>query len=269
MATAGGRERRRAGRFWIAAIVGLVLGALGMLAAVLGIGMPLAVGHRNNLPLEKAYGNGAVGIASRLGAGKAQTPAAQNRGAVVTGREAYTGSCAVCHGATGDGNGAFGQALFPPATDLRGHDTQEKSDAQLFWIIKNGLSFAGMPGFASQYDDQGIWALVAYTRSLGGSGASGALPVPTPAAAQLALADPTGNPAAQGAAVYFAQGCQTCHGASGEAPGELRLRGGGREATEAVRNGRRGMPAYAPTQLPDSQLTVLLAYLDTFSGGQR
>ncbi|MGN6757877.1 MAG: c-type cytochrome, partial [Thermomicrobiales bacterium] len=104
---------------------------------------------------------------------------------------------------------------------------------------------------------------------LGGSGASGALAVPTPAAAQLALADPAGNPAAQGAAVYFAQGCQTCHGASGDAPGELRLRGGGREATEAVRNGRRGMPAYSTAQLPDSQLTTLVAYLDTFSGGRR
>jgi mono/diheme cytochrome c family protein len=262
-----GRGRR--GRLWVGLLAGVLFGAVGMLALVFVIGMPLAVGHRNNLPLEKAYGNGAVGIASRLGAGKAQSPTVSNAGALVSGREAYTGSCAVCHGANGDGTGAFGQALFPPATDLRGHDTQEKSDAQLFWIIKNGLSFAGMPGFATQYDDQGIWALVSYTRSLGGSGASGALPVPTPALAQLALADPAGNPAAQGAAVYFAQGCQTCHGAVGDAPGELRLRGGGREANDAIRTGRRGMPTYSTVQLPDAQLTVLLTYLDTFSGSRR
>jgi mono/diheme cytochrome c family protein len=110
---------------------------------------------------------------------------------------------------------------------------------------------------------------VAYTRSLGGSGATGALAVPTPATAQLALADPAGNPAAQGAAVYFAQGCQTCHGATGEAPGELQLRGGGREATGAIRNGRRGMPAYSTAQLPDPQLTMLIAYLDTFGSERR
>ena len=259
MATTSGRR----GRGFLVFVLGFLAGIVVVGAVALFVAMPLAVGHRNNLPLEKLYGDVAVGIASRTGAGEATNPLAGNSRAVQTGRLAYTGSCASCHGANGDGKGVFGQATFPPASDLRGHDTQEKSDAQLFWIIKNGLSFTGMPGFAGQYDDQGLWSLVAYTRALG-SGGAGAATVPTPSADHLAVADPLGSPAQRGAAVYFAQACQSCHGPVGNAPGELGLRGGGREAPQAVRQGRPGMPIYGPAQLTDAQLNDLVAYLNTF-----
>jgi mono/diheme cytochrome c family protein len=255
---------------WRSLLVGLIIGALGGLGAVIFVGMPLAIGHRRDLLLERLYGDLAVGIAAQTQAGAAQNPVAQNRRALEAGRLAYTGSCAVCHGVNGDGKGAFGTALYPPATNLQAHDTQEKSDAQLFWIIKNGLSFLGMPAFGDQYDDQQTWALVAYTRSLGNaSSRRNAEAIPTPVGEQLAMADPGGDAAHRGAAVYFAQGCQMCHGATGDAPGELHLRRGGREAPEAVRRGRRGMPTYGPDQISEAQLDDLVAYLDTFAGGRR
>ena len=144
---------------------------------------------------------------------------------------------------------------------------QEKSDAQLFWILKNGLSFAGMPAFGQQYDDQTLWALVSYMRAL--PKGSGALAVPTPDATQLAMADPQGDPVHRGAAVYFAQGCANCHGAVGNAPGELRLRGADREAQQAVRQGRNGMPAYNQAQITNAELNDLIAYMGTFAGGRR
>ena len=240
---------------------------MGVIATPIGvvlIGMPLALGHRNDLPLETLYGNAAVDLAVKLQAGNQPNPLGQNNRALETGRNAYTGSCAECHGANGDGKGAFGQSLYPPATDLRAHDTQEKSDAQLFWIIKNGLSFAGMPGFASQYDDQTSWAMVSYVRSFGKQAAV-PLAVPPPTTAQLAKADPSGDAIARGAAYYFAQGCHECHGAVGNAPGELGLRGGGREASQAVRRGRQGMPAYTVDQLSDAQLNDMIQYMNTFS----
>jgi mono/diheme cytochrome c family protein len=245
-------------------LLGLVLGgALAGLFVVL-VAMPFALGHRDNLPLEKLYGDLAVGLVVRTQAGAAQNPLAQNPRALESGRVAYIGACAVCHGANGDGNGMFGQSIYPPATDLRAHDTQEKSDAQLFWIIKNGLSFAGMPGFGSQYSDQDIWNLVTYTRALANtSAARPAFDVPAPTLDQIAIANPQSDAAQRGAAVYFASGCQLCHGALGNAPGELRLRSG-REAEEAVRRGRRGMPRYDQTQISNAQLSDVVAYMNTF-----
>lgn len=240
-------------------IGGLIGAAIALLAVVL-VGMPLAIGHRNDLPLERLYGDYAVSVAAKLQAGNETNPLANNSRVMETGRAAYTGSCAICHGAAGDGKGLFGEGLYPNATDLRGHDTQEKSDAELFWIIKNGISFVGMPGFANHYDDQTLWALVTYTRALGSANPPAAEQIPAPTTAQLAVADPTGSQEARGAAVYFAQGCNLCHGVPGETTSRYRL-GGGRETDEAVREGRRGMPAYDRSQISDQELQDLIAYI--------
>lgn len=260
---------RPGAKSWVMLILGLVGGGLATLVLVVLIGMPMALGHRIDLPLEKVYGNLAVDLVTRTQAGSAKNPLAQNPRTLEAGRLAYTGSCAVCHGAVGDGKGEFGQAVYPPATDLRSRDTQQKTDAQLFWIIKNGLSFAGMPGFSKQYDDQAVWSLVTYTRSFGNStGTSSTFSVPAPTSDQLALADPHGDATQRGAAIYFAQGCDSCHGAVGNAPGELRLRGGGREASQALRRGRPGMPVYDQRQISDAQMADLAAYMNTFGGAR-
>lgn len=267
------------------AVTPLLVGALvGVLATILlGAVMvgPLVVAKRNDLPLERVYGDFAVSVASRVGGGTQQNPVAQNPRAVAAGRDAYTGSCSVCHGATGDGRGAFGQSSYPNATDLTSHDTLEKSDGQMFWIVKNGLSFSGMPGFADQYSDQDIWSIVTYVRALQDPGSAptgrnaqvrfGPIVVPTPTSEQLDRADPSSaDAAARGAAVYFAQGCQTCHGPVGDAPGNLALgRGGGFEGVRAIRQGRPGMPSYSPALVNDRELADLQAYLATIGSTRR
>ena len=91
--------------------------------------------------------------------------------------------------------------------------------------------------------------------------------VPTPTTLQLAAANPSGDAAQRGAAIYFAQGCQSCHGPIGDAPGNLALRGRGE--TGAIRRGRSGMPAYGADQISDAQLADLEAYLQTFAGQQQ
>jgi mono/diheme cytochrome c family protein len=246
-------------RFIATALLGAVVaGAVALVVAV-----PLALTHRQDLPLERAYGAAAVSIVSRILAGDAANPVANDPRAVATGRNAYTGSCAVCHGAKGDGRGTFGPGTYPDATDLLGDATKQKTDAQLFWIVKNGLGFTAMPAFADQYGDAEIWAMVAYVRALQRGGA-GALAVGAPTAAQLALADPAGDRMARGAAIYFAQGCHLCHGAEGDAPGDLAIRG--RVETEIVRKGdERGMPRYGVERISDAELTDLEAYMLRFA----
>jgi mono/diheme cytochrome c family protein len=150
----------------------------------------------------------------------------------------------------------------PPATDLTGRDARAKSDAELFWIVKNGLSFTAMPGFGESYKDEDIWALVSYVRELERGGA-GAIDVPPASAGELSLADPRGDAVARGAAIYFAQGCALCHAANGEAPGSLSIRG--RIETVVVRRGERGMPAYGPDRIGDAELKDLEAYLLRFA----
>ena len=74
--------------------------------------------------------------------------------------------CAQCHGSTGTGNGAFGATTYPPAASLVAHDAVKRSDSELYWIIKNGISLTGMPGFGGQTTDRDVWGLVWYVRQL-------------------------------------------------------------------------------------------------------
>ena len=148
-------------------LLGFVLGLLcAGSAALLGLGPFLR--HRNDLPLERVLAEVTKELAvPRDASTRAPTVRLDDPQVLARGRTAYTASCAACHGAAGEGRGAFGPGLYPDATDLRAHDTQEKSDGALFWIVKNGLSFEGMPAFAGRYGDDDIWALVGYIRVLG------------------------------------------------------------------------------------------------------
>lgn len=260
---------------WRSWIGGFVAGAVIVLVFSAVAIAPWLLTHRHSLPLERRFGDYAVSMAARLHAGSAANPAPADNRTLERGQYAFTGSCTQCHGPTGNGkNGALSATLFPPATDLTTGDAKEKSDAELFWITKNGLSFTGMPGFAGQYNDDAIWALVAYMRSLQGQGSAARAPitVPAPTGAELAKAGPNGDTAARGAQVYFAQNCQLCHGGAGAAPGELRLRLEGNDASTVcqIRNGPNGMPAYPNAQISDADMVDLIAFLKTLptaSGG--
>jgi mono/diheme cytochrome c family protein len=242
-------------------VVPFLAGAATALVVVLVVALPFALTHRQDLPLERIYGDAAVSAVSRILGGDAPNPLAADPRALSTGRAAYTGSCAVCHGAKGDGRGVFGRTTYPDATDLTG--VKNKSDAQLFWIVKNGLGFTAMPAFGGQYKDEQIWAMVAYIRALQ-NGTASALAIPEPSLAQLSAADPAASRQARGAAIYFAQGCHLCHGPEGDAPGDLSLHG--RIQTDIVRQGdERGMPAYGKDVITDAELADLEVYLLRFA----
>ena len=256
-------HRRSLGAF----LLGGALGALGLLLLLVAVALPLAVGHRRDLPLERLYGDFAVSLAARLHADGVPPQPTQNPRALAEGRASYL-TCAQCHGPTGKGDGVYGHGTYPNATDLTAGDAKEKSDAELFWITKDGLSFTGMPGFGGQFSDQDIWQLVTYMRALQDGQAGAPVAVPTASAQQLAVANPAGTMPEQGAMVYFAQGCQACHGPVGNGPQNLAIRDT-REATQAVREGRQGMPAYGPDRVSDADLQKLIAYMDTFNNRGR
>lgn len=79
----------------------------------------------------------------------------------------YEEHCAVCHGDNGNGAPKFHGIMYPRPTDLRSDDTQEMSDGELYWVIKNGVRWSGMPAFGTPGDDdEHAWNMVAYVRHL-------------------------------------------------------------------------------------------------------
>ena len=62
----------------------------------------------------------------------------------------------------------MGRAFYPPVPDMRGPETQRRTDGELFSIIENGVRLTGMPawGTGSAADQQSSWALVHFIRHL-------------------------------------------------------------------------------------------------------
>ena len=85
---------------------------------------------------------------------------------VAIGQMAYGGECANCHGVDGRTPTDIGRWMYPRTLALDSAEVQQWSDAELFWIVKNGIRLSGMPGFGKIHKDEQIWHLVHYVRSL-------------------------------------------------------------------------------------------------------
>ena len=83
-------------------------------------------------------------------------------------REDFTDRCAVCHGSDGSGQTQDGRNLYPKPPDLRAPQTQNLTDGQIRYIIRNGVRLTGMPAWSHPHEEQDndSWKLVLFIRDL-------------------------------------------------------------------------------------------------------
>lgn len=101
----------------------------------------------------------------RRHAPSASLPDGNDEDRVRLGAGHFHAGCAYCHGSPGTPISPVAANMLPPPPDLTdkvGH----WRDGELFWIVKHGLKYAGMPGFPSLHRDDEIWAVVAFLRRL-------------------------------------------------------------------------------------------------------
>ncbi|MCI0350718.1 MAG: cytochrome c [Acidobacteriales bacterium] len=84
------------------------------------------------------------------------------------GLEHFADHCAACHANDGSGDTMFGKGLYPKPPDLRGEETQDKPDGEIYHIIENGIRLSGMPAFGEKgrTDSKSTWNLVLFIRHL-------------------------------------------------------------------------------------------------------
>ena len=92
--------------------------------------------------------------------------------ALAAGGQRYTRLCAVCHGATGNGDGklAAATAAYGRRPSNLTDDVWDRgsSDGEIFVVIRDGIEpDFNMPGFKGRLSDAEIWRVVLYVRSLG------------------------------------------------------------------------------------------------------
>jgi mono/diheme cytochrome c family protein len=103
-------------------------------------------------------------LASPAGARELKNPVEPTPLAIAEARDHYADHCAICHANNGSGKTQIGANLYPPAPDMRADSTQRLSDGEIFYIIKNGIRFTGMPGWGGE--DEENWKLVLFIRHL-------------------------------------------------------------------------------------------------------
>lgn len=116
-------------------------------------------------------------------------------GEIIRGAGHYARVCAHCHGAPGIGQGPVALSMNPRPQYLP-VVAANFSDAELFWIIRNGVRMTAMPAWPVAGRDDEVWALVAFVRTLPKQTA--------PDYIRLAYGDPSAQPVAPGVAAFAA-----------------------------------------------------------------
>ncbi|MGZ8366930.1 MAG: c-type cytochrome, partial [Nitrospira sp.] len=108
--------------------------------------------------------------AERGEARKMKSPITVTPDVIAKGKDLYEGkgTCANCHGQTGEGDGAGGLLLTPGPrnfTNCKFH--KKRNDGELFWVLKNGSPGTGMPALVKGgiLTEEEAWSIIAYERT--------------------------------------------------------------------------------------------------------
>ena len=86
-------------------------------------------------------------------------------GQVALGAVHYADGCAPCHGAPGEPRSPLVLAMTPPPPWLPRVIPTWDTEA-LFWIVRHGVKYSGMPAWPTQARADEVWAVVAFLRAL-------------------------------------------------------------------------------------------------------
>ena len=111
---------------------------------------------------EYAIANRALAVSIPTPAKDAKNPMRPAPAALTEARKYYSDNCAVCHANDGTGKTNTAKGLSPEVPDLRAAHVQKLTDGEMFYIIKNGVRFTGMPGW--DLSDERAWQLVLLIR---------------------------------------------------------------------------------------------------------
>lgn len=215
----------------------LAAGLVGALVVVSGV-VPIAAssGHFAvtewflHFAMKRSVATHAIGV---------EVPELDDDRLVTIGAGHYEHGCRYCHGAPGARMPRVPVAMTPHPPRL--DDAANAYDAaELFYIVRHGVKFTGMPAWPAEGRDDEVWAVVAFLR---------AWPKLDDAGYRELIGAPS---AASDAPAVVVEACARCHGIEGDGRSGIFPRlGGQREAylrgsLEAYATGARASGIMAP-----------------------
>jgi hypothetical protein len=111
---------------------------------------------------EYSVANFAMGLSIPAEAKRLKNPLTPDAQLLTEAGKHFNENWAICHAEDGTGKTPLAAGLSPEVPDLRAEHVQRLTDGELFYIIKNGVRFTGMPGW--DLEDKRLWGLVALIR---------------------------------------------------------------------------------------------------------
>lgn len=129
---------------------------LGLGAAALALSVTISAQHK-------------PGTHSHPDAAKLKNPTPATAESIASGRKLYDRHCSDCHGNTGKGDGMAGEGLDEKPSNLTDATWEHgASDGELFVVIRDGAGpKSEMKGYGKKINEQQIWDVVNFVRSLG------------------------------------------------------------------------------------------------------
>jgi cytochrome c553 len=147
------------------AVVGLLVAALlgGLLIAVSGV-VPIAASS-GHWPITEWFLQFAKRRSISTHSLGIDVPPLDDPDLILKGATHYEIGCRPCHGSPGLPLPRIPASMLPHPPDLR-ERIRDAKPSELFYVVKHGLKFTGMPAWpASQREDE-VWAVVAFLREL-------------------------------------------------------------------------------------------------------
>lgn len=179
-------------------------------------------------------------------------PPPQSPDAARLGAAHYELGCAACHGAPGRPPSALQTAMLPSPPRLDNVD-REWSPPQLYWIVRNGQKYTGMPAWIAPGRADEVWSVVAFLGGLSDLDAKSYRELAGIARSRPALG------LGPGASIERLEVCARCHGAPGTVPpiGTVpQLSGQSRGYLE------RALREYADGRRPSGHMQLVARMLD-------
>lgn len=259
-------------RAWVlrAGIVLTLLAAAGFVVAASGIvPMKASSGH---WPITLALLQFAKNRSIQTHSLAIDVPELGQQWQVMKGAGHYENGCAPCHGSPAQSSPRIAAAMLPKPPSLS-QRVAGRNPAQLFYVVRHGLKFTGMPAWPSPERDDEVWAMVAFLRELPRLDST----------AYRRLVDGEASPAtsipplielgkSNGLPTVVRSSCARCHGLDGQGRGRgnpafPRLAGQKRAyliaALEAYRTSRRHsgiMEPIAAALTEDEQMQAAVYY---------
>lgn len=180
---------------------------------------------------------------------------------VLRGAGHYETGCRPCHGAPGDPMPRIPFAMTPHPPELSPR-VPSWSAKQLFYIVKHGVKFTGMPAWPAQERDDEVWAVVAFLRRLPSLDEAGYASLVRGGESELPELSTTSAVAPPDIVTAT---CARCHGADGQGRGVAAFP---KLAGQRAEYMRRAMRAYAVGERHSGIMGPIAAGLSTAAVGK-